>query len=431
MKGDPISGHHTQHKNHRDKNAEIKVWCDTSKRTDADLSPDAEGIATCNTPKTNYNKMQLPPELGGLVTWTRRVLAVLNAGHRVSNDRLQRVKALKTSDFGGCIARENDGDTGEKIHLFDHVAIVYEVGEGAKRTYVPYIGQVRRIYHVPEKGGSATKYLFPVKLDKKHVYLRIKLLKPAKEGNNLCFTQGLDILEDCDAVPLHTVLAKVSLRFEQEGDMQLYYLSEQQSKMVKNLAKEIQVSVSAPEAHAEDEAEVEADARPKAGKKRGRAKPTKADNAAKKADKEAETARVRGTILHEFESTVNRGRGDYTPPLGWVVSEKAMVAKQLVNGGLLADNFLKGRRFIQRFGGRRGETVEWFEGEVVKRYEGSMSDFYDVKYLEEDGRKTECKHKCVALGYGGLAADCWCLIEKAAGQVKSRKTANVQKALRH
>ncbi len=58
-----------------------------------------------------------------------------------------------------------------------------------------------------------------------------------------------------------------------------------------------------------------------------------------------------------------------------------------------------------------------FEGEVVKRLEGSISDFYDVHYVEKDGKTTECKHrdKCVALGYGRLAADCWCLIEKAAG----------------
>jgi hypothetical protein len=31
---------------------------------------------------------------------------------------------------------------------------------------------------------------------------------------------------------------------------------------------------------------------------------------------------------------------------------------------------------------------------------------------------------------GLLNADCWCLIEKAAGLVTRRKTANVQKALR-
>ena len=101
---------------------------------------------------------------------------------------------------------------------------------------------------------------------------------------------------------------------------------------------------------------------------------------------------------------MNWGQGDYTAPLGWVISEKSIVAQQL-RSGLLVDNFLKGRKFIQRFGGKKGETVEWFEGEVVKRLEGSMSDFYDVNYVEKDGKTTECKHRdtCVALGYGRLA----------------------------
>jgi hypothetical protein len=36
-----------------------------------------------------------------------------------------------------------------------------------------------------------------------------------------------------------------------------------------------------------------------------------------------------------------------------------------------------------------------------------------VNYVGEDGKITECKHWCVAVGYGRLAADCWCLIEKA------------------
>ena len=291
---------------------------------------------------------------------------------------------------------------------------------------------MQRIYRVPEKGGTATKYLFPVNLREKNVYLRLKLFKPDKDGDKLCFTKGghteggWDILEDCDAVPLHTVLTKVSLRCEQKGDMHLYYLSEEQSKLAKKLTSEIAASVT-PETHSKDAAEAEAEARPKSGTKRRR---DGATSSTKKADKVAEADRVRGTILHQYECTVNRGQGDYTPPLGWVISEKSIVAQQLRNGGLLADNFLKGRKFIQRFGGKKGETVEWFEGEVVKRLEGSMSDFYDVNYVEKDGKITECKHKCVALGYGRLAADCWCLIEKAAGLVTRRKTANVQKALR-
>ena len=89
--------------------------------------------------------------------WTRKVLAFLNAGLKVSNDRLRRVKAAKTSDPVGCTAPADDEDTPEKIHLFDTVAICYEEGEGAKRAYNEYRGQVQRIYGVPEKGGTATK----------------------------------------------------------------------------------------------------------------------------------------------------------------------------------------------------------------------------------------------------------------------------------
>ena len=413
---------------HRDVDKQVPTACNNGDG----VVIDDDGMATRSTPRANYNTMTLPKELGGRVMWTRRVLAFLNAGLKVSNDRLSRVKAAKMSDPVGCTAHADDEDTPEKIHLFDTVAICYEEGEGAKRAYKEYLGQVQRIYRVPEKGGTATKYLFPVNLREKNVYLRLKLFKPDKDGDKLCFTKGghteggWDILEDCDAVPLHTVLTKVSLRCEQKGDMHLYYLSEEQSKLVKKLTSEIAASVT-PETHSKDAAEAEAEARPKSGTKRRR---DGATSSTKKADKVAEADRVRGTILHQYECTVNRGQGDYTPPLGWVISEKSIVAQQLRNGGLLADNFLKGRKFIQRFGGKKGETVEWFEGEVVKRLEGSMSDFYDVNYVEKDGKITECKHKCVALGYGRLAADCWCLIEKAAGLVTRRKTANVQKALR-
>jgi hypothetical protein len=187
------------------------------------------------------------------------------------------LKAAKMSDPVGCTAHADDEDTPEKIHLFDTVAICYEEGEGAKRAYKEYLGQVQRIYRVPEKGGTATKYLFPVNLREKNVYLRLKLFKPDKDGDKLCFTKGghtkggWDILEDCDAVPLHTVLTKVSLRCEQKGDTHLYYLSEEQSKMVKKLTSEIAASVSAPETHSKTAAEAEAEARPKGGKKRVRA----------------------------------------------------------------------------------------------------------------------------------------------------------------
>ena len=231
--------------------------------------------------------------------WTRRVLAFLNAGLKVSNDRLSRVKAanLKTSDPVGCTAPADDEDTPEKIHLFDTVAICYEAGEGAKRAYNEYLGQVQRTYRVPEKGGTTTKYLFPVNLGEKNVYLRLKLFRPDKDGDKLCFTKGghteggWDIVEDCDAVPLHTVLTKVSLRCGQKGDTHLYYLSEEQSKMVKKLTSEIAASVSAPETHSKTAAEAEAEARPKAGKKRRR---DGATSSTKKADQVAEAERCEG-----------------------------------------------------------------------------------------------------------------------------------------
>ena len=126
------------------------------------------------------------------------------------------------------------------------------------------------------------------------------LFGPDKDGDRLCFTNlkgghtegGWDIVEDCDAVPLHTVLTKVSLRCEQRGDTHLYYLSEKQSKMVRKLTSEIAASVlSTPETHSTTAAEAEAEARPKAGKKRRR---DGATSSTKKADQVAEAERCEG-----------------------------------------------------------------------------------------------------------------------------------------
>ena len=136
------------------------------------------------------------------------------------------------------------------------------------------------------------------------------------------------------------------------------------------------------------------------------------------AAKAAEAERVRNVLMHQHECAVDRDRGDYTPPLGWVLSDKAMVAGQLQRGWLApADDFFSGRKFVQRFG------IEWFEGTVVKRGAGSMSDYYHVDYLEKNGKITGGRHICVATTYGRLASDCWCVIEKAASQPKGRRRA--------
>jgi hypothetical protein len=81
---------------------------------------------------------------------------------------------------------------------------------------VEYLAQVQRMYKVHEKGGKPTKYMDPVALGEAGVHLRVKLLSEAavkRVGSSLrdpcCFKlEGLEN-EEHDAIPLHTVLAKL------------------------------------------------------------------------------------------------------------------------------------------------------------------------------------------------------------------------------
>ena len=191
--------------------------------------------------------------------------------------------------------------------------------------------------------------------------------------------------------------------------------------MVTNLTNQIAASVNAPTAGplSEDELEASTEAGEIAQQTVGqRKRKRKVPNPDKKAAKAAEAERVRNVLMHQHECAVDRDRGDYTPPLGWVLSDKAMVAGQLQRGLLApADDFFSGRKFVQRFG------IEWLEGTVVKRGAGSMSDYYHVDYLEKNGKITGGRHICVATTYGRLASDCWCVIEKAASQPKGRRRA--------
>jgi hypothetical protein len=387
--------------------------------------------------KTRYNTVELPKEVGGGSMWTQKLLALLNSGFTVSNDRLRRVKSAKTSDRveGAVSATDEEGDL---LHLFDDVAICYEEGEKGTRSYKWYLGRVERIYRVPEKGGQPTKYLYPVKFGTKNVYLRLKLFTPAPPPpgrtavDRTCFILGgADVKDDCDAVTLDTVLSRVSLRCQLHEfscsstgtttTQRVYYLSTEQYKMVTNLTNQIAASVNAPTAGplSEDELEASTEAGEIAQQTVGqRKRKRKVPNPDKKAAKAAEAERVRNVLMHQHECAVDRDRGDYTPPLGWVLSDKAMVAGQLQRGLLApADDFFSGRKFVQRFG------IEWLEGTVVKRGAGSMSDYYHVDYLEKNGKITGGRHICVATTYGRLASDCWCVIEKAASQPKGRRRA--------
>jgi hypothetical protein len=393
---------------------------------------------------TRYNTVALPKEVGGGSMWTQKLLALLNAGLKVSNDRLERVKRARTSDrVEGAASSTDEGET-DLLHLFDVVAICYEEGEARTaltRDYKWYLGRVERIYRVPEKGGQPKKYFRPVDLGEKDVYIRVKLFTqaPPPPGrtavDRTCFILGgSDVKDDCDAVKLSAVLAKVSLRCQEEEvpcsgigpvgigtttTQLVYYLSKEQYRMVTNLTGQIAASVKAPTtgAPSDDEQEASAD-RDVIAQQRKRTR--KAAKSGTKAAKVAEAERVRNVIVHEHECAVNERRGDYTPPLGWVVSDKAAVTQQ-VQHGLLEDNFLKDRKFIQRFG------VEWFEGTVIKRGDGRMCDYYHVEYLEKDGKKKGARHKCVAAGYGRLASSCWCLIEKEPRPKGRRKTLKMAK----
>jgi hypothetical protein len=400
---------------------------------------DDEG--TLHSVKTRYNTVELPKEVGGGSMWTQKLLALLNSGQTVSNDRLQRVKSAKTSDRveGAVSATDEEGDL---LHLFDDVAICYEEGEKGTRSYKWYLGRVERIYRVPEKGGQPTKYLYPVKFDEKNVYLRLKLFTPAPPPpgrtavDRTCFILGgADVKDDCDAVTLSTVLSRVSLRCQLQElpssstgtttTQRVYYLSMEQYKMVTHLTNQIAASVNAPTAGplSEDELEASTEASEIAQQTVGqRKRKRKVPNPDKKAAKAAEAERVRNVLMHQHECAVDKDRGEYTPPLGWMVSDKAAVTEQLRRGLLSpGDNFFAGRKFIQRFG------VDWFEGTVVKRGTGSMSDCYHVDYIEKNGKTTACRHKCVATGYGRLASNFWCVIEKAPQPKGRRRTLKMDK----
>jgi hypothetical protein len=199
----------------------------------------------------------------------------------------------------------------------------------------------------------------------------------------------------------------------------------EQYKMVTHLTNQIAPSVNARTAGplSEDELEASTEAGEIAQQTVGqRKRKRKVPNPDKKAAKAAEAERVRNVLMHQHECAVDRDRGDYTPPLGWMVSDRAAVMDQLQRGLLSpGDNFFAGRKFIQRFG------VDWFEGTVVKRGTGSMSDCYHVDYIEKDGKTTGCRHKCVATGYGRLASNFWCVIEKAPQPKGRRRTLKMDK----
>jgi hypothetical protein len=127
----------------------------------------------------------------------------------------------------------------------------------------------------------------------------------------------------------------------------VYYLSTEQYKMVTNLTNQIAASVNAPTAGRLSEDELEASTEPgeiaqqTVGQhKRKRTGP----NPSKKAAKAAEAERVRNVLMHQHECAVDRDRGDCTPPLGWMVSDRAAVTEQLQRGLLSpGDNFFCGQ----------------------------------------------------------------------------------------
>jgi len=201
-------------------------------------------------------KVQVPDRLGGGWMWINRLLSLLNSGARVSKERLVRSKHGSPCDEGG--GGSKAADSGTLIRHFDFVVVVYEIGEDDKseRTWKWYLAQVQRMYKVHEKGGKPTKYTDPVELGEAGVHLRAKLMSEAtvrRVGSSLrdpcCFQlEGLEN-EEHDAIPIHTVLAKVSFSSVEEeeshdGEATLrYYISREDRGYFNTLTQEICDSV--------------------------------------------------------------------------------------------------------------------------------------------------------------------------------------------
>ena len=112
------------------------------------------------------------------------------------------------------------------------------------------------MYKVHEKGGKPTKYMDSVALGEAGVHLRVKLLSEAavkRVGSSLrdpcCFMlEGME-RDEHDAIPIHTVLAKVSFSSVEEeeghdGEPALrYYISREDRDYFNKLTEEICDSV--------------------------------------------------------------------------------------------------------------------------------------------------------------------------------------------
>jgi hypothetical protein len=257
-------------------------------------------------------KVQVPDALGGGWMWIRRLLSMLNGGATVSKDRLLRSRHGSTFDEGG--GGTKAADSGTMISHFDFVVVVYEIGEdgNSERTWKWYLAQVQRMYKVHEKGGKPTKYMDPVALGEAGVHLRVKLLSEAaveRAGSSLrdpcCFKlEGLEN-EEHDAIPIHTVLAKVSFSSveEEEGDdgeaTLRYYISREDRAYFNKLTEEICASVvnsaGAQEEGEQQDSEVSA-SRTSAKRKRA-VKP-----------REDEAKGVREAILRKLPKPTNSAR---------------------------------------------------------------------------------------------------------------------------
>ena len=257
-------------------------------------------------------KVQVPDRLGGGWMWIRRLLSLLNGGATVSKDRLLRSRHGSTFDEGG--GGTKAADSGTMISHFDFVVVVYEIGEdgNSERTWKWYLAQVQRMYKVHEKGGKPTKYTDPVELGEAGVHLRVKLMSEAtvrRVGSSLrdpcCFQlEGLEN-EEHDAIPIHTVLAKVSFSSveEEEGDggepTLRYYISREDRDYFNKLTQEICDSVlnSAGADEEGEQQDSEASASHPSGKRKRAVKP-----------REDEAKGVREAILRTLPKPTNSAR---------------------------------------------------------------------------------------------------------------------------
>lgn len=257
-------------------------------------------------------KVQVPDRFGGGWMWIRRLLSLLNAGARVSKERLLRSRHGSTCDEGG--GGTKAADSGTMIRHFDFVVVVYEIGEDGKseRTWKWYLAQVQRMYKVHEKGGKPTKYTDPVALGEAGVHLRVKLLSEAavkRVGSSLrepcCFKLEGQEYEEHDAIHIRTVLAKVSFSSVEEevgddGEPALrYYISCEDRDYFHKLTEEICDSVlnSAGADEEGEQQDSEASASRPIGKRKRAVKPL-----------EDEAKGVREAILRTLPKPTNSAR---------------------------------------------------------------------------------------------------------------------------